>query len=41
MAKMGVYSVLRGELWGQAAERFKRSSYVHGEGSMTAAKIKI
>lgn len=41
-AKMGVYSVLRGELWGQAAEKFRRiSSYVHGEVTVTAAKVKI
>lgn len=29
-AIMGVYSILRNELWGDALEKFKRVSYVHG-----------
>ncbi|KAL1625914.1 hypothetical protein SLS56_007153 [Neofusicoccum ribis] len=29
-ARKGVYALLRGELWGEAAEAFRRISYVHG-----------
>lgn len=40
-AKMGVYAVLRAELCGEAAEKFRRISYVHGRGTITPAKAKI
>jgi enoyl-CoA hydratase/carnithine racemase len=40
-AKMGVYARLRGELWGEAGEGFRRISYVHGKDVGTVAKAKI
>lgn len=40
-AKMGVYSLLRNELWGEAAEKFRRISYVHGRMTSAPAKAKI
>ncbi|KAL2004805.1 hypothetical protein VTN00DRAFT_3078 [Thermoascus crustaceus] len=40
-AKMGVYGVLRAELWGEALEKFQRISYVHGRETARAAKVKI
>jgi Delta3-Delta2-enoyl-CoA isomerase len=40
-AKMGVYAVLRAELWAEAAEKFRRISYVHGRPTATPAKAKI
>jgi len=40
-ARMGVYSLLRNELWGEAAEKFKRISYVHGRVTGSPAKAKI
>ena len=40
-AKMGVYALLRNELWGEAAEKFRRISYVHGRMTSMPAKAKI
>ncbi|QDS78093.1 hypothetical protein FKW77_003915 [Venturia effusa] len=40
-AKMGVFSLLRNELWGEAGERFRRISYVHGRRTGEPAKAKI
>ncbi|EEH40098.1 hypothetical protein PAAG_08947 [Paracoccidioides lutzii Pb01] len=40
-AKMGVYGVLRTELWGDAIEKFQRISYVHSRETSRAAKVKI
>jgi len=40
-ATMGVYSLLRAELWGEALEKFKRISYVHGRRTVLPAKAKI
>jgi len=40
-AKMGVYSLLRNELWGEASEAFRNISYVHGKPTSTPPKAKI
>lgn len=40
-AKMGVYGLLRSELWGEALEKFRRISHVHRRREGTAAKAKI
>ena len=40
-AKMGVYSLLRNELWGEAAEKLKGICYVHGRIVTPPAKAKI
>lgn len=40
-ARMGVYGLLRGELWGDALEKLKRISYVHSRRVGTEAKAKI
>ncbi|KAF1928507.1 ClpP/crotonase [Didymella exigua CBS 183.55] len=40
-ARMGVYSVLRNELWGAAAEQIRRICYVHGQRTTAPAKAKI
>jgi enoyl-CoA hydratase/carnithine racemase len=40
-AKMGVYSLLRNELWGEAMEKFKRISYVHGRRTSQPARVKL
>lgn len=40
-AKMGVYSLLRNELWGEASEAFRKISYVHGKQTNTPPKAKI
>ncbi|KAK1908671.1 hypothetical protein P3342_009522 [Pyrenophora teres f. teres] len=40
-AKMGIYSVLRNELWGEAAEKIRSISYVHGTRVTSPAKAKI
>ncbi|KAL6245463.1 hypothetical protein RBB50_007462 [Rhinocladiella similis] len=40
-ATMGVYGLLRAELWGEALEKFKAISYVHRKRIGTAAKAKI
>ncbi|KAK5056231.1 hypothetical protein LTR84_012784 [Exophiala bonariae] len=40
-AAMGVYSLLRNELWGDALERFRRVSYVHGKRPHAPPKAKI
>jgi enoyl-CoA hydratase/carnithine racemase len=40
-AKMGVFSLLRNELWGEAGEKFRRISYVHGRVTGAPAKAKI
>jgi enoyl-CoA hydratase/carnithine racemase len=40
-AKMGVFSVLRNELYGEAGRAFREISYVHGVRTGTAAKAKI
>lgn len=40
-AKMGVYAVLRNELWGEAASKLRAISYVHGRVTSAPAKAKI
>ncbi|KAI1939163.1 hypothetical protein LOZ12_004904 [Ophidiomyces ophidiicola] len=40
-ARMGIYGILRAELWGEALEKFQRISYVHGRMTTAAAKVKI
>ncbi|PGH15010.1 hypothetical protein AJ79_02690 [Helicocarpus griseus UAMH5409] len=40
-AKMGVYSVLRQELWGEAARVFQSISYVHHRRTVLPPKVKI
>ena len=40
-AKMGVYSALRSELWGEAQEKLRAISYVHGKVVSAPAKAKI
>ncbi|KAJ5749260.1 uncharacterized protein N7511_010956 [Penicillium nucicola] len=40
-AQMGVYAVLRQELWGDAIKKFQRISYVHGRMTSAPAKVKI
>jgi enoyl-CoA hydratase/carnithine racemase len=40
-ARMGVYSLLRNELWGEAAERIRAICYVHGRRTTAPAKAKI
>lgn len=40
-ARMGVYGLLRTELWGEALEKFKRVSYTHRRREGTAPKAKI
>jgi len=40
-AKMGVYSVLRNELYGEAGRAFREISYVHGKRTGNPAKAKI
>lgn len=40
-AKMGVFSTLRNELYGEAGRAFRNISYVHGSRTGTQAKAKI
>ncbi|OCL13699.1 ClpP/crotonase [Glonium stellatum] len=40
-SKMGVYSLLRNELWGEAAEKLRAISYIHGKIVTAPAKAKI
>lgn len=40
-AKMDVYSLLRNELWGEAARSFREISYVHGKRNDRPARAKI
>ncbi|KAJ5925690.1 hypothetical protein N7454_008329 [Penicillium verhagenii] len=40
-AKMGVYALLRNELWGEAIKKFQRISYVHSRITSAPAKAKI
>ncbi|KAF2127135.1 ClpP/crotonase [Dothidotthia symphoricarpi CBS 119687] len=40
-AKMGVYSLLRNELWGEAGEKIRGICYVHGRVVTAPAKAKI
>ena len=40
-SKMGVYALLRNELWGEAATKLRAISYVHGRMTATPAKAKI
>lgn len=40
-AKMGVYGLLRTELWGEALEKFRRISYTHRRREGTEPKAKI
>ncbi|KAK4951304.1 hypothetical protein LTR10_010277 [Elasticomyces elasticus] len=40
-AKMGVYSLLRNELYGDAGKAFREISYVHGRSTGSPAKAKI
>merc|ERR1712070_941927 len=40
-ASMGVYGLLRSELWGEALEKFKRISYTHRKREGTEPKAKI
>jgi enoyl-CoA hydratase/carnithine racemase len=40
-ARMGVYGVLRGELYGDAVEKFQKVSFVHSRVTSRQAKAKI
>jgi enoyl-CoA hydratase/carnithine racemase len=40
-SKMGVYSVLRNELWGEAGREIRGICYVHGKRVTAPAKAKI
>ncbi|KAK0277760.1 hypothetical protein LTR35_009596 [Friedmanniomyces endolithicus] len=40
-AKMGVFSLLRNELYGEAGRAFREISYVHGKSTGSPAKAKI
>lgn len=40
-AKMGVYNVLRNELWGEAADKIRGICYVHGHMVTAPAMAKI
>ncbi|KAJ5492896.1 hypothetical protein N7539_001642 [Penicillium diatomitis] len=40
-AKMGVYALLRQELWGDAVKKFQQISYVHSRMTSAPAKAKI
>lgn len=40
-AKMGVYSMLRNELYGEAGKAFREISHVHGKTTDRPAKAKI
>lgn len=40
-AKMGVYGVLRQELWGEAIKKFQKISYVHSRQTTRPALAKI
>ena len=40
-ARMGVYGVLRAELWGDAAKKFQKISYVHSRRTSRPALVKI
>jgi Delta3-Delta2-enoyl-CoA isomerase len=40
-SEMGVYGVLRAELWGPAAEAFQKISFVHSRLTTRPAKVKL
>ncbi|KAK5943761.1 hypothetical protein PMZ80_004770 [Knufia obscura] len=40
-AKMGVYALLRNELWGAATEHYARNSYVHRKETAREPKVKL
>jgi hypothetical protein len=40
-AKMGVYGLLRGELYGEALRAFQQISYVHSRLNSRPAKVKL
>ncbi len=40
-AKMGVYSLLRKELWGEATGKYAAASYVHGRETSSQPKMKL
>jgi enoyl-CoA hydratase/carnithine racemase len=40
-SKMGVYGLLRGELWGTATEMYARNSYVHRKETAREPKVKL
>jgi enoyl-CoA hydratase/carnithine racemase len=40
-AKMGVYGVLRQELWGEALKKFQKISYVHSRPTGRPALLKL
>lgn len=40
-AKMGIYGVLRAELWGEAAKKFQSISYVHSRQTSRPALAKL
>lgn len=40
-AKMGVYGLLRDELWGAASEHYARNSYVHRKETAREPKVKL
>jgi enoyl-CoA hydratase/carnithine racemase len=40
-AKMGVYGVLRNELWGEASKKLQRISYVHSRQTSRPALVKL
>ncbi|KAG0650309.1 hypothetical protein D0Z07_3049 [Hyphodiscus hymeniophilus] len=40
-ARMGVYGLLRAELWGEALQKFQSISHVHGRQTSSPAKAKL
>ena len=40
-AKMGVYGLLRNELWGAATKYYARNSYVHRKDTAAKPKVKL
>jgi enoyl-CoA hydratase/carnithine racemase len=40
-AKMGVYSLLRNELYGEAGMKYRQNSYVHGRETTREPKVKL
>ena len=40
-AKMGVYGLLRNELWGEATNKYAANSYVHSRETSRQPKVKL
>lgn len=40
-AKMGVYGLLRHELWGAASDAYARNSYIHSRQTTREPKVKL